>query len=185
MTRKHDNLTINYKFNQAELDARILYAELQYENATENTRRFDYELGKEVLVTDAAKVRVVEDSVAQGLQVFSDKMAEGYTLINTAKDYPTAIVGGGVQPTIVMSLRKPQHVIELRRAEIKKEVEAAYRVELEAKHAEFIEALAEREVAREEQKEIDRLAAIEADKAALRGQRIQALKKELTVEFPA
>ena len=96
-----------------------------------------------------------------------------------------AIVGGGVQPTIVMSLRKPQHVIELRRAEIKKEVEAAYRVELEAKHAEFIEALAEREVAREEQKEIDRLAAIEADKAALRGQRIQALKKELTVEFPA
>ncbi|MDL2185604.1 hypothetical protein P5706_15575 [Pseudomonas sp. ChxA] len=176
---KHDNLTINYKFNQAELDARVFHAEVEYEAHIQGSQRYDYEAGKEVVVTDAAKVRVFENSLAEALYAFAANHAAGYTLINTVHDFPIAITGHGTQPTVAMTMRKPQEVIDARLAEIAKEIEAAYRAELEAKHAVFIEALAEREVAREEQKEREALEAIQAEKAVVRGQRVAALKAEL------
>lgn len=179
MTNKHDNLTINYKFSQAELDARVFEAEVNYEAHIQGSRRYDYENGKEILVVDSAKVRVFENSLADALQVFADKRDEGYTLINTVHDFPSVITGYGTQPTIAMTMRKPQNIIDARLAEIKSEVEIEYRAELEVKHAAFIEALAEREVAREEQKALEALAAIEAEKTTARGQRVAAIKAEL------
>lgn len=185
MTSKHNSLTIDYKFNQAELDSRVFQAEVDYEAHIQGSRRYDHEASKEVVVVDSAKIRIFENSLADALQVFADRRDEGYTLITSAHDFPTVITGYGTQPTIAMTMRKPQHVIDARLAEIKTEVEAVYRAELAAKYEAFIEALAEREVAREEQKEIDRLAVIATKAEVKRGQRIQALKKELAVEFPA
>ncbi|MDT3231245.1 hypothetical protein [Pseudomonas sp. rhizo25] len=186
MTSKHNNsLTIDYKFNQAELDSRVFQAEVDYEAHIQGSRRYDHEAAKEVVVTDSAKIRIFENSLADALQVFADRRDEGYTLITSAHDFPTVITGYGTQPTIAMTMRKPQHIIDARLAEIKSEIEVVYRAELAAKYEAFIEALAEREVAREEQKEIDRLAAITAKAEVKRGQRIQALKKELVEEFPA
>ena len=180
MTSKHNNsLTIDYKFNQAELDSRVFQAEVEYEAHIQGSRRYDHEASKEVVVVDSAKVRIFENSLADALQVFADRRDEGYTLITSAHDFPTVITGYGTQPTIAMTMRKPQHVIDARLAEIKTEIEAVYRVELATKYEVFIAALAEREVAREEQKALEALAAIEAEKTTARGQRVAAIKAEL------
>ena len=180
MTSKHENLTINYKFSQPVLDSLLFSAEMDYEHRTVGSRDFHHETGKPYYVTEGARVLVYHDNIAQGMEEFHQKRLEGYTLANI----PDFTAGGFdgfsvIRPSIRFEMRKPDALIAEELKPIFARIEAEYRAELEAKHAAFIEALAEREIAREDQKEIDRLAAIEAEKVVVRGQRVAALKAEL------
>lgn len=186
MTSKHENLTINYKFSQPVLDSLLFSAEMNYEHRSVGSRDFHHETGKPYYVTEGARVLVYHDNIAQGMEEFHQKRLEGYTLANI----PDFTAGGFdgysvIRPSVRFEMRKPDALIAEELKPIFARIETEYRAELEAKHAAFIEALAAREIAREDQKEIDRLAAITAKAEVKRGQRIQALKKELAVEFPA
>lgn len=184
-TNKYDNITIDYKFEQAELDARVFQAEIEYEGNTQGAQGFDHETGKNFVIIDAAIVPIFEDTLAEAMEAFHVKRVEGYTLHNTQYEFPTVISGNGVVPTITFAMRKPQTVIDARLAEIAKEVEATYRAELAVKYGAFIEAMAAREIHEEELAEKERLAAVAAKAELKRGQRISALKAELNEAFPA
>lgn len=185
MTNKYDNITIDYKFEQAELDARVFQAEVEYEGNTQGAQGFDHVTGKNFVITDAAIVPIFEDALADAMEAFHVKRAEGYTLHNTQYEFPTVISGNGVVPTISFAMRKPEAVVKARLAEIAKEVEAVYRAELAVKYDVFIEAMAARELHKEELAEEARQAAIAAKAEVKRGQRISALKAELNEAFPA
>lgn len=186
MTIKHENLTINYKFSQPVLDSLLFSAEMDYEHRTVGSRDFHHETGKPYYVTEGARVLVYHDNIAQGMEEFHQKRLEGYTLANI----PDFTAGGFdgfsvIRPSIRFEMRKPDALIAEELQPIFARIEAEYRAELAAKYEAFIEALSARELRKEEQKEIDRLAVLATKAEVKRGQRIQALKKELAVEFPA
>ena len=186
MTIKHNSLTINYKFNQAELDARLFSAEMDFEHRTIGSQDYHPETNMPYYVTEGARVVVYNDSPSAGLEDFHQKRIAGYTLVG----YPDFTEGGFdgfsvIKPSIRFEMRKPDALIAEELRPIFARIEAEYRAELAAKYEDFIEALTERELRKEEQVELDRLAAITAKAEVKRGQRIQALKKELVAEFPA
>ena len=186
MTSKHENLTINYKFSQPVLDSLLFSAEMDYEHRTVGSRDFHHETGKPYYVTEGARILVYHDNIAQGMEEFHQKRLEGYTLANI----PDFTAGGFdgysvIRPSIRFEMRKPDALIAEELQPIFARIEAEYRAELEAKHAAFIQALVERELRKEEQVELDRLAEIAKKAEVKRGQRVAALKKELAVEFPA
>lgn len=179
-------LTIDYKFNQSTLDARLFSAEMDFEHRTIGGQDYHPDSGKSYFVTEGARVLVYHDNIAQGMEEFHQKRLEGYTLANI----PDFTAGGFdgysvIRPSVRFEMRKPDALIAEELQPIFARIEAEYRAELEAKHAAFIQALVERELRKEEQVELDRLAEIAKKAEVKRGQRVAALKKELAVEFPA
>ncbi|WLH59637.1 hypothetical protein [Pseudomonas sp. FP2294] len=174
-TNKHDNLTINYKFNQADLDAKLAPAIKAYS--------FHYD-GKGGLPGAIAKFEAPTLNAA--VKLYANKRIAGYqeyeveTLFINAHNLETASQGW-----TDIFLLKPQVEIDADLKIIADRVTAEYKAGLEVKYEAFLEALAERELRKEEQVELDRIAGIAAKAAVKRGQRVAALKKELAEEFPA
>ena len=126
-------MSVLQKFSKSELDSRKSLTQVYYSSRTDGHDQFEKRY-----VTGALQ-RFLSDSVQQGLDMYHEKLNEGYTV---SEVFSGVLSGNGAAPMLEYTLYKPASMQAVELASEYIIVEQQYRAEIEA----FNNAIIEKEV---------------------------------------